>query len=200
MRKLLLAGLIGAAMLWSCEPKPRPEELIRNLAVYTDREDFNTDYSKYSTYYLRLDTINYYSYGYDTLQVTAPNSLDLIDYVTTTVNDSLKKRGFVPVTRKSSPDLKVMIYIIENYSVSYSYYPYNYGYGYGYGYGGGYTTANVSDQANLYIQILDVKHLTNAKPTLVWYCNIGDIASLSSDEAFINALITAFQQSWYLRK
>ena len=198
MRKLLFAGLFGAAILWGCQPKPRPEDLLRNLAVYTDRLDFSTDYSKYSTYYLRLDTMNYYSYGYDTLQVTTPHSLDFIDYVTTTVNDSLTKRGFIPVSRKSSPDLKVKIYEIENYNVSYSYYPYNYGYGY-YGYGG-YTTASVSDQANLYIQILDLKHLTNGKPTIVWYCNIGDLASLSSDDAFINALITAFKQSPYLRK
>lgn len=195
MKKLLFASFIGL-VLWSCQPKPHTADLLKNLVVYTDYDPVSFSSHTYNTFYLRLDSINYYNYPYDTLQTTTPNSGDFIDYVTRTVSDSLAGRGYTSVCRKCSPDLKVYIYEIEDYSVSYSYYPYNYGYGY---YGGGYA-ASVSDQADLYIQILDLKHLTNNKPTLIWYCDIGDVASLTEADPFIRALTQAFKQSSYLRK
>ncbi|HLZ16029.1 MAG TPA: DUF4136 domain-containing protein [Cyclobacteriaceae bacterium] len=205
--KSVLLILTGATLvLWGCQPKPSDAELLKNLVVFTDKSNNTTNYTQYSTYYLRPDTMNYYNSSdpnpADTLWLSSQSG-DFVDYVTKTVNDSLTARGYSSVSRKSSPDLKVYIYEVENYSVSYSYYPYSYGYGYGYGgygYGGGYTTASVSDQADLYIQILDVKHLTSGKPTLIWYCDIGDIASLSSADTFIRALGQAFKQSPYLKK
>jgi hypothetical protein len=196
MKKLVIACLISSLFLWSCQPKPNASDLLKKLVVYTDYDKtakFSTDYN---SFYLRIDSINYYNPGYDTL-VLSQQSGDFVDYVTHTIKDTLVARGYQSVSRKSSPDLKVSIYIVENYSVSYSYYPYSYGYGYGYG--GGYS-ANVSDQADFYIQILDLKHPTNGKPTVIWSCDIGDIVTLASDEVFINALAQAFKQSSYLRK
>jgi len=204
MNRLFLIFVGAGLFLWGCQPKPSSGDLLKNLVVSTEFDN-TADYSQYSTFYLRLDTMNYFNsadpYPEDTLWVSG-GSGDFVDYITKTVNDSLVARGYSAVSRKSSPHLKVVIYEVENYSVSYSYYPYNYGYGYGgYGYGyGGYTSASVSDQADLYIQILDMNHLTNGKPTLVWYCDIGDIASLSSADTFFRALSQAFKQSPYLKK
>jgi hypothetical protein len=203
MKKLFLI-VAGALFLWGCQPQPGAGDLLKNLVVFTDKSN-TADYTKYSTFYLRLDTMNYYNSSdpnlADTLWLSSQSG-DFVDYVTRTVSDSLQARGYSPVNRKSSPDLKIYIYEVENYSVSYSYYPYSYGYGYGYGgYGyGGYTSASVSDQADLYVQILDVKNLTGGKPTLIWYCDIGDIVSLNSANTFIRALGQAFKQSPYLKK
>jgi hypothetical protein len=201
MKKWLVASLVGALVIMGCQPKPSAGDLLKNLVVTTNYDN-TVDFSSYNTYYLRLDSINYYNssdpYPSDTLWKTTPYANDFVDYVTMTVSDSLTARGYRAVSKKTSPDLKVYIYEIENYSVSYSYYPYNYGYGYGYG--GGYLTASASDQSDLYIQILDLKHLTKGKPTLIWYCDIGDIASLTSDDALIRALARAFKQSSYLKK
>jgi hypothetical protein len=204
--KVVFSILFGSILLAGCMPKPSDSDLFKNLVVYTDY-DTNNDFTQHSTFYLRLDSINYYNsndpYPEDTLATTSPNSGDIVDYVTRTLTDSLVKRGYQSVSRKQSPDLRVYIYVIENYNVSYSYYPYNYGYGYGYygyGYGGGGYSASVSDVADIYVQILDLKHPVNGKPKLIWYCDIGDLVTLSSNAAFYKALAQAFKQSPYLRK
>ncbi len=196
-------------ILAGCQPKPDAGDLVKNMVVST-QYDNTTDFTKYSTYYLALDTVSYFNsddpYAADTLQCDACNgySNQLGSYpgvITSEVKARLDAIGYKQVPRNQNPDLKIYVFIIENYNVSqsYNYSPYGYGYGYGFGYGGGYyPTVSVSDQADLYIEIFD---LTNhSKP--LWLCDIGDLVSSPDPNGSITirSIDQAFQQSSYIKK
>jgi hypothetical protein len=217
MKRLLITVLGGSIFFTSCQPKPSGSDLVKNMLVYTANYDQTTDYSKYNTYSLALDTLSYFnnqdSNEKDTLQCSActgnNNALDIYpSIVTEEIKLKLDGGGFTHVSAKANPDLKVYVVIVENYNVyqSLSYYPYGYGYGgyyggYGY-YGGGYVpTVSETDQADLYIQIFDMKNRTNGKPTPLWGCDISDLVS-SNDlgNLTIKAVDQAFAQSSYIKK
>lgn len=216
MRKLIIASIALSAFLSSCQPKPSDADLVKNLVVLTSNYNASTNYSSYSTYGLATDTISYF-YNQDpdpkdTLQCTActGNNHLLSDFpttITSVIKSKLDSIGYTQVPWKQNPDLKIYVAIIENYNLyqSYSYYPYGYGFGgyyggYGY-YGGGYVpTVSASDQANLYIQIYDLKNKTGNTPTPLWGAVITDLVSSPSATPTRRSIRRAFDQSKYISK
>jgi|GEM_PF-1403472 len=216
MKKLIFSLIVFSAFL-GCQPKPGTADLVKNMVVTAVNYDATTDYSKYSTYSLVMDTISYFNSSdsdpRDTLQCSNcsgnNNLLGIFpSIITSEVESQLNDVGYKKVFIKQNPDLKVYVVIVENYSVqqSYSYYPYGYGGGYGYGYGYGgyggyYPSVSVSDQADLYVQIFDLKNKVNGKPKLIWGVDIGDLVS-SPDlgNLTVAAIDQAFNQSSYVKK
>ncbi len=192
---MCFVAFIGIAA-WRCEPKPNESDLLKNMVVTTD---YNTtaNFSNYSTYWMSLDTISYFlnTDPTDTLATGAD-----VSTITGEVSSKLTAAGYSLVGKNASPDFWVHVYVVENYSEYQSYYynPYSYGY-YG-GYYGGYNSVSVSDQSNLYIFLIDLKHKSSGKSYL-WGCNIGDVAS-SPDQinTIIRAIDQAFTQSSYIKK
>lgn len=217
MKKLLGAALFACCIFWGCEPKPNATDLVKNLMVFTTNYISTTNYSNYSTYSLAVDTVSYFFNQdpdpRDTLQCSAcaGNNNILGTYptiITSEIKSKMDAAGYTQVFSKQNPDLKVYVVIIENYNVyqSLSYYPYGYGYGgyyggYGY-YGGGYVpSVNVTDQADLYIQIYDMKNKTNGKPTPLWGCDITDLVTAPAlGTLTLRAIDQAFAQSTYIKK
>ncbi|HEV8515901.1 MAG TPA: DUF4136 domain-containing protein, partial [Cyclobacteriaceae bacterium] len=202
--------VVGVALFfWGCEPKPNTSDLVKNMVVTTDYDN-TVDFTKFISYYLPVDTISYFtnsSNQVDTVWCTgcSNNGGEYPHVVTSEVINKMNAAGFTQVGKKQNPDLRVYIFVVETVNVyqSYNYNPYGYGYGYGfgYGYGYGYPTYSETDQADLYLEIFDVKKLTNGKPTLLWYCDISDLVS-SPDLSGLTtkAIDQAFKQSSYLKK
>lgn len=209
MRKYFII-VASALSFWGCEPKPNTGDLVKNMVVTTDYDN-TVDFTKYTSYYLPIDTISYFtnassSNKADTLWCPTCNNGGQYPHVTTNeVINQMNLAGFTQVGKKQNPDLRVYIFVVENVSISQSYaynpYGYGYGYGFGYGYGYGYPTYSETDQADLYLEIFDVKNLTKGKPTLIWYCDISDLVS-SPDLSGLSAkaIDQAFKQSSYLKK
>jgi hypothetical protein len=183
--------------VWSCQPKPNNGDLLKNMVVSTDYNS-TANFSNYSNYWMSLDTISYFlnTAPTDTLSTGAA-----VRTITNEVSGALTTAGYSLVGKNASPDFWVHIYIVENISTYQSYYynPYSYGY-YG-GYYGGYSTVSVSDQSNLYIFLVDLKHKSTGKSYL-WGCNIGDLASSpdQTTDTIIRAIDQAFKQSSYIKK
>ena len=183
--------------VWSCQPKPNNGDLLKNMVVSTDYNS-TANFSNYSNYWMSLDTISYFlnTAPTDTISTGAA-----VRTITNEVSGALTTAGYNLVGKSASPDFWVHIYIVENISTYQSYYynPYSYGY-YG-GYYGGYSTVSVSDQSNLYIFLVDLKHKSTGKSYL-WGCNIGDLASSpdQTTDTIIRAIDQAFKQSSYIKK
>jgi hypothetical protein len=206
----VIVFLAGGGILWGCQPKPNAADLVKKIVVTTD---YNAnDFSKYSSYYLSMDTLFYYNpssdyYPGDTLQCTTCKKVynsywgDYPSMITQKLKSKMDSVGFTSVGAKQSPDLVIYVQIVENYSVSqsYTYYPYGYYYG---SYGSYYPTYNVSEVADLQILIFDFKNRNSkGQPTWVWFCSMGDLVS-SPDfvSRTVNGLNQAFKQSTYLKK
>jgi len=199
MKRGRLLLLIGLLFLWGCEPKPTLDKLVKSMVVTTDYNG-NANFGNYSTYTMVLDTISYFDNSdpnpADTI-ATASQSTEVHD-ITSRVKAKMDSVGYSLVSKKSAPDLWVYIYVNEVYSAyqSYSYNPYSYGY-----YGGSYyPTVSVSDQADLYIYILDLKHKVSGP--YLWAADIGDLVS-SPDQTsatVVRAINQAFKQSPYIKK
>ena len=217
MKKLIIGCVALSVIFMGCQPKPNDADLVKNMLVLTRNYAPSTNYSNYSTYALAVDTVSYFynqdTDPKDTLQCTncTGNNRQLGTYpsiITRQVKQRLDGVGFTQVDWKQNPDLKIYVVIIENYSLyqGYSYYPYGYGFGgyyggYGY-YGGGYVpTISSSDEADLYVQIYDLKNKTSGNPTALWGCVITDLVS-SPDLTGITqrSIDQAFAQSTYITK
>lgn len=193
-------GLLTIAA-WSCQPKPNDADLLKNMVVTTD---YNTtaNFSNYSTYWMSLDTISYFLNTDTNLADTISTGAG-VSTIANAVSGKVTAAGYNLVGKSASPDFWVHIYVVENYSEYQSYYYNPYGYGYG-GYYGGYggygSTLSVSDQSNLFIFFVDLKHRSSGK-SYMWGCNIGDVAS-SPDQinTTLRAIDQAFQQSSYIKK
>jgi hypothetical protein len=120
-----------------------------------------------------------------------------VQSITRKVKGKLDSLGYSQVDKKMSPDLWVYIYVNEVYSAyqSYVYNPYSFGY-----YGANYPTVSVTDQADLYIYVFDLKHKTSGP--YLWACDIGDLVS-SPDQTItpiLRGINQAFKQSPYFKK
>lgn len=193
---ICFVALAGVA-LWSCQPKPNDGELLKNMVVSTDYNS-TANFSNYATYWMSLDTISYFL-NTDPTDTIATGTA--VNNITNEVSGKLTTAGYSLVGKNASPDFWVHIYVVENYSSYQSYYynPYSFGY-YG-GYYSAYPVVTVSDQSNLYIFLVDLKHKSSGKSYL-WGCNIGDLASSPdpTTDTIIRAIDQAFVQSSYIKK
>ena len=184
-----------ALLCWGCEPKPNSNDLVKRMVVSTDYNSA-ADFTGYATYTMVLDTMSYFDNSNPNPRDTSVIGPGVHD-ITNKVKNKLDSAGYGLVNKKMSPDLWVYIYINEIYSAyqSYNYNPYSYGY-----YGSYYPTVTVTDQADLYIYIVDLKH-RNTEPYL-WTCNIDDLVSSprQTTAPILRAIDQAFKQSPYIKK
>lgn len=187
--------VVFAILWWSCEPKPNANELVKQMVVTTD---FNSsaDFSNYSTYTMVIDTMSYFDNS-------NPNPRDTtvigpgVQNITRKVKNKMDSVGYSLVSKKADPDLRVYIYVNEIYSAYQSYYynPYSFGY-----YGSYYPTVSITDQADLYIYVIDLKHKTSGP--YIWACDIGDLVSSPTQTTapILRGIDQAFKQSPYFKK
>lgn len=191
----------------ACEPPDDTMRLLDDLVVSTNY-DTEANFSEYLTYSMATDTIGFYSnQSKDTIIIQAKSNFPRP--VLARVNQNLQSRGFQRVARNEDPDLRVNVYVVNDFNlyqtISYPgyYYPSYYGYGYGYGgfYGGyPYVSTYAQNTGSLIIEILDLRHITpDNKVKSIWNAYMGDVYSTielirQSEEA----IDQAFVQSPYL--
>jgi len=196
MKKSFVIVIVGSLFLWACEPKPNMNSLTKNMVVDTDYNP-NAVFSKYSTYTMLIDTIGYYDNS-DPNQADTLASGSFPADITTRVKSKMDSAGYKWVSKTSSPDLRVYIYVAINYSAYTSYNPYAYGVYGGY-YGGGYSTT-VTETGDLYIYIFDLTNKTSGH--YLWACDIWDLISSPdpTDATILRSIDQAFKQSPYIKK
>ncbi|NJM25748.1 MAG: DUF4136 domain-containing protein [Bacteroidia bacterium] len=124
-----VVALAVAFLGWSCQPEPDAKELIDQLVVSTNYDN-TVNFSSYTTYTVRKDTIGFVSnYNSDPEYLFDSYAKQIIAKATSNMN----ARGFSQVDPDQDPDVAVNIYIVRNLDVFQQViYP-----GYG-GYGGYY--------------------------------------------------------------
>ncbi len=195
MKRGFVIAIVSFLFFWACEPKPNNSDLVKKMVVTTDHNS-SANFSNFSTYTMVLDTISYFDNSDPNPADTSAIGSEVSD-ITNKVKNKMDSAGYSLVNKKLAPDLWVYIYINEVYSAyqSYSYNPYSYGY-----YGSYYPTVSVTDQADLYVYIVDLKHQTSGP--YLWACDIGDLVS-SPDQTsgtVLRAIDQAFKQSPYIKK
>jgi len=194
MKKGFVIVIVSVLFLWACEPKPNGSDLVKKMVVSTDYNS-SANFTSYSTYTMVLDTISYFDNSDPNPADTSAIGSEIHD-ITNKVKNKMDSAGYSLVNEKLA-DLWVYIYVNQVYSAYQSYYynPYSYGY-----YGSYYPTVSVTDLADLYIYIVDLKHKTSGP--YLWACDIGDLVS-SQDQTsatILQAIDQAFKQSPYIKK
>lgn len=203
--------ILPAVMLLGCEPPADTMRLLDQLVVSTNY-DPDADFSKFATYSMATDTIGFYSNQSpnDTI-IVQTSSNNYPRPVLNKLQQNLAARGFQRVGRREDPDLRINVYVVNDFNVYQQinypgyYYPSYYGYGYGYGgYYGGYPYVSTysSNTGALIVEILDLRNITaDKKVKAIWTASMGDVYStidlVKQSEA---ALDQAFIQSPYLGK
>jgi hypothetical protein len=152
MKTKLILLLMGAGLvLASCSKyPPSSDRLLEDLAVIT-QYDTKVDFDNYKTYSIVTSIVKITDK--DTIQVTSPEALAILDQVQT----DMKSRGFVPVVSPAKPDLGIQVVYYENtyvYTYSYDYWGYPY-YGWYYPYYPVYYASYSAGMLN--IELLDLK-------------------------------------------
>lgn len=207
MKKLLY--FLPAILLLGCEPPADTMRLLDQLVVSTNF-DPDADFSQYTTYSMATDTIGFFSNKSpnDTIIVQA-GSNNYPRPVLNKIQQNLQARGYQRVARNEDPDLRVNVYVVNDFNVyqqiSYPgyYYPSYYGYGYGYGgyYGGyPYVSTYATNTGALIVEILDLRHKTSdGKVKAIWTASMGDVYStINLIKQSEEGLDQAFIQSPYL--
>jgi hypothetical protein len=207
MKKLLF--LLPVVVLLGCEPPADTMKLLDQLVVSTTY-DPDATFSQFTTYSMATDTIGFFSNKSpnDTIIVQS-GSNNYARPVLAKVQQNMQSRGFQRVSRKENPDLRVNVYVVNDFNVyqqiSYPgyYYPSYYGYGYGYGgyYGGyPYVSTYASNTGALIVEVLDLRHITaDKKVKAIWNASMGDVYStIDLIKQSESAIDQAFIQSPYL--
>lgn len=207
MRKgSILSGVI-LFIVWSCQPAEDTARLLDDLVVSTNY-DTEVDFGQYTTYSIATDTLGFVSNN-------SPNDTLLIqresDYprpVLQKVHSNMSARGYARVDSNEDPDLRINVYVVNDFNlfqeVVYSnyYYPSYYGYGYGYGsyYGYPYVNTYATNTGSLVIEILDLRNVTTDKKVrVIWSAYMGDVYStIDLIKQSEEAIDQAFVQSPYL--
>lgn len=196
-------------ILLACEPPADTLRLLDQLVVSTNY-DTDADFSQYTTYSMATDTIGFYSNQSPNDTIIVQNSKN--NYarpVLNRVQQNLNARGFERVSRNEDPDLRVNVYVVNDFNVYQQvnypgyYYPSYYGYGYGYGgyYGGyPYVTNYATNTGALVVEILDLRNpAADRKLKSIWNAYMGDVYStIDLIKQSEEALDQAFLQSPYL--
>lgn len=207
MKKIL--WFLPILALFACEPPADTMRLLDQLVVSTNY-DPQANFSQYSTYSMATDTIGFYSNQ-------SPNDTIIVQSSRTNyprpvlqkIQQNLQERGFQRVDRNADPDLRINVYVVNDFNVYQQvnypgyYYPSYYGYGYGYGgyYGGyPYVSTYATNTGALVVEILDLRNVTpDKKLKSIWNAYMGDVYStIDLVKQSEEALDQAFVQSPYL--
>jgi hypothetical protein len=202
---ILCVGFL--AVLWSCQPEPDTLKLLDELVVSTNR-DTNIDFQNYSTFSIATDTIGFVSNrSNDTILIHTRS--DYPRPVLQKVIANLNAVGYSRVNKTDNPDMRINVYVVNDYNLFQQviypdyYYPSYYGYGYGYGgyYPYSYVNTYATNTGSLVVEILDLKNVSNNQVKVIWGAYMGDVYSaidvIKQSEAAIDQ---AFVQSPYLHK
>ena len=207
MKKILY--VLAVVLLFSCEPPADTMRLLDQLVVSTNY-DPAANFSQYTTYSMATDTIGFYSeQSPDDTIIVQSSSNNYARPVLAKVQENMQARGFQRVARTENPDLRINVYVVNNFNVYQQinypgyYYPSYYGYGYGYGgYYGGYPYVSTysSNTGALIVEILDLRNITAEKKVkAIWNASMGDVYStIDLVKQSQEALDQAFIQSPYL--
>jgi len=207
MKKFFILLITSALLTSSCQPEDDTLRLLDDLVVSTNY-DTNINFSNYSTYSISTDTIGFVSNRAPNDTIIVQSREDFPRPVLQAVQRNLSARGFQRVERNADPDLRINVYVVNDFNLFQQvvypnyYYPSYYGYGYGYGsyYSYPYVNTYASNTGSLVVEILDLRNIT-AENTVksIWSAYMGDIYSTidlirQSEEA----IDQAFTQSPYL--
>lgn len=202
--------LFGFVLLasWSCKPEADALRLLDELVVSTNY-DTGADFGAYATYSIATDTIGFVSNAHpnDTIIVQSSQST-YPRVVLESVESNMDNLGYARVEKDQNPDLRINVYVINDFNLfqqvvypSY-YYPSYYGYGYGYGsyYAYPYVNTYATNTGSLVIEILDLKNITPDNTLkVIWSAYMGDVYStIDLIKQSEDAIDQAFVQSPYL--
>lgn len=204
IRKLFGIVVLASVGLYGCKTQPDLSELVNDMVVMTSYDTL-ANFSNFPTYTLPLDTIGLISNSSAETYITDSYARMINSAVRRNFNLTNRTR----VERNQNPDLGINIYVVNDLSVYQSVVYPGYGYpGYGYGgyygyYGYPYVNTQISQQAILIIEMVDLKQIdpvTN-EPKRLWVANIGDlISSFEPEKKVVEAIDQAFVQSQYLKR
>jgi hypothetical protein len=203
--------LIGAGffpLLWSCQPEPDSFKLLDELVVSTTYDN-TVDFQTYSTYSIATDTIGFVSNrANDTILIQ--RDTDYPRPILQKVISNLNTLGYSRVNKSDNPDMRINVYVVNDYNLFQQviypdyYYPSYYGYGYGYGsyYAYPYVNTYATNTGSLVVEILDLKNVTpDNKVKVIWGAYMGDVYStIDLIKQSEKAIDQAFIQSPYLHK
>ena len=208
MKRALIICIGLVSVLWACQPEPDPMLLYDQLVVSTNYDN-NVNFQTYSTYSIATDTIGFVSNQSNDTILTKAKS-DYPRPVLQKVVANLNAIGYSRVEKNENPDMRINVYLVNNYNLFQQvvypnyYYPSYYGYGYGYGgyYGYPYVNTYESNTGSLVVEILDLKTITpDNKVKVIWGAYMGDVYSaIDVIKQSEEAIDQAFVQSPYLRK
>lgn len=209
MRKyIVLAGVIWIAVS-SCQPPTDTMRLLDELVVSTSYDN-EVNFAQYTTYSIATDTIGLVSNKSPNDTILTQGKSAYPRSVLLKVQSKMSGIGYNRVDNNEDADLRINVYVVNDFNLfqevvysNYSY-PSYYGYGYGYGsfYGYPYVNTYATNTGSLVIEILDLKNITpDKKVRVIWSAYMGDVYSTidlirQSEEA----IDQAFVQSTYLGK
>ncbi len=205
--RLTFFGLM-LLVFWSCKPEADALRLLDELVVSTNY-DTAVDFGDYATYSISTDTIGFVSNASpdDTLIVQSSQST-YPRAVLESVESNMNNLGYARVEKDQNPDLRINVYVVNDFNLfqqivypSY-YYPSYYGYGYGYGsyYAYPYVNTYATNTGSLVVEILDLKNITPDNTVkVIWSAYMGDVYStIDLIKQSENGIDQAFVQSPYL--
>ncbi len=205
MKGAWIGCIFLGSVLWGCQPEPDAMLLLDQLVVSTNYDN-NVNFQSYSTYSIATDTIGFVSnQSNDTILIHTKSEYPRP--VLQKVVANLNAIGYTHVGRNENPDMRINVYVVNNYNIYQQvvypnyYYPSYYGYGYGYGgYYGGYVNTYESNTGSLVVEILDLKTITpDNKVKVIWGAYMGDVYSaIDVIKQSEEAIDQAFIQSPYL--
>lgn len=193
---------------WSCKPEADALRLLDELVVSTNY-DTGADFGTYATYSIATDTIGFVSNAHPNDTIIVQSSQNTYPRVVLeSVESNMDNLGYTRVEKDQNPDLRINVYVINDFNLfqqivypSY-YYPSYYGYGYGYGsyYAYPYVNTYATNTGSLVVEILDLKNITpNNTVKVIWSAYMGDVYStIDLIKQSKDAIDQAFVQSPYL--
>jgi hypothetical protein len=202
----LFGGLI---FLFSCDPTPGIDNLVKDMVVQTGYDN-TVNFGSYTSYTMPLDTIGQFYNVYPNDTIVTGDYAELISH---TVKNNMDQAGYSRVAKNLNPDWAVNVYVVRNYNIfqTIMYPNYNLGmYGYYYpgyyGYSGyyyyPYVGVSATNSAMLVVEIVDLKNTdSQGRVKVIWTAQIGDIlTSVDSYQKSVEGVDQAFVQSAYIRK
>ena len=198
---------ITCPLFWSCEPEPDTRRLLDQLVVSTNY-DTEAQFSNFTTYSIATDTIGFVSNKSPNDTIIVQKNSIFPRPVLQRVESNLNAIGYNRVDKNASPDLRINVYVVNDFNlfqqVVYNnyYYPSYYGYGGGYGgyYGYPYVNTYATNTGSLIVEILDLRNVTaDKKVKVLWSAYMGDVYStIDLVKQSEEAIDQAFVQSPYL--